>query len=369
MRIGIDATVFKGSTYTGVSRCAYEIIRNWIKRYPEHEYFLFSGTTILPQLILPDNWHRVVKPCVVGGAQVWNIIELPKLIKQNKIDAFWGPNFILPKKNGNIKYYVTVHDLAPFKIRGIAATSNSLKLKLFAKRSCLRADKVIAVSKATQKDVIDIFKIPEKKVIVSYNGGLPTEFTSDCLVKKVCKLEKEKYFLFVSTIEPRKNLITLIKAFEKYLENTNSNIKLVLVGKKGWKCKSIFNAIENSPYKEQIILPGYVSDEEKAWLYQNAVGFIFPSLYEGFGIPILEAMAYGVITITAKNSSLCEVGGDAVLYMQNEKDTEELSQLMNKVVSMKKEEKTIFRKKMEKQVRKFSWDKNADEIMKLIMQN
>ena len=275
----------------------------------------------------------------------------------------------MPKKNGNIKYYVTVHDLAPFKIRGIAATSNSLKLKLFAKRSCLRADKVIAVSKATQKDVIDIFKIPEKKVIVSYNGGLPTEFTSDCLVKKVCKLEKEKYFLFVSTIEPRKNLITLIKAFEKYLENTNSNIKLVLVGKKGWKCKSIFNAIENSPYKEQIILPGYVSDEEKAWLYQNAVGFIFPSLYEGFGIPILEAMAYGVITITAKNSSLCEVGGDAVLYMQNEKDTEELSQLMNKVVSMKKEEKTIFRKKMEKQVRKFSWDKNADEIMKLIMQN
>lgn len=119
MRIGIDATVFKGSTYTGVSRCAYEIIRNWIKRYPEHEYFLFSGTTILPELILPDNWHRVVKPCVVGGAQVWNIIELPKLIKQNKIDAFWGPNFILPKKNGNIKYYVTVHDLAPFKIRGI----------------------------------------------------------------------------------------------------------------------------------------------------------------------------------------------------------------------------------------------------------
>lgn len=106
MRIGIDATVFKGSTYTGVSRCAYEIIRNWIKRYPEHEYFLFSGTTILPELILPDNWHRVVKPCVVGGAQVWNIIELPKLIKQNKIDAFWGPNFILPKKNGNIKYYV-----------------------------------------------------------------------------------------------------------------------------------------------------------------------------------------------------------------------------------------------------------------------
>ena len=133
MRIGIDATVFKGNTYTGVSRCAYEIIRNWIKRYPEHEYFLFSGTTILPELILPNNWHRVVKPCVVGGAQVWNIIELPKLIKQNKIDAFWGPNFILPKKNGNIKYYVTVHDLAPFKIRGIAATSNSLKLKLFAK--------------------------------------------------------------------------------------------------------------------------------------------------------------------------------------------------------------------------------------------
>lgn len=369
MRIGIDATVFKGSTYTGVSRCAYEVIRNWIKRYPEHEYFLFSGTTILPELILPDNWHRVVKPCVVRGAQAWNIIELPQLIKQNKIDAFWGPNFILPKRISNIKYYVTVHDLAPFKIGGIAATSNSLKLKLFAKQSCLRADKVIAVSKATQKDVIDIFKISEKKVVVSYNGGLPTEFTKDYCEKKVNKLEKDKFFLFVSTIEPRKNLITLIKAFEKYLNNTSSNFKLALVGKKGWKCKNIFSAIENSPYREQIVLPGYVSDEEKAWLYQNAAGFIFPSLYEGFGIPILEAMAYGLITITARNSSLYEVGGDAALYMQNEKDVDELSRLMEKVALMKNEEKVAYREKMERQIKKFSWDKNADEIMKLIAQN
>lgn len=369
MRIGIDASLFKGGTYTGVSRCAYEIIRIWMREFSEHEYFLFSGDDILPDFQLPDNWHRVIEPCAIKGAQAWNIMKLPKLIEENKIEAFWGPNFMLPKKINNVNYYVTVHDLAPFRIKGVAATSNSIKLKLFAKKSCERADKIIAVSNATKQDIVEIFKIPKEKVTVSYNGGLPSDFEKIYRLQGIDGIQKEKYFLFVSTIEPRKNLLTLIKAFEKYIDKTKSDFKLVLVGKKGWKCKKIFSAIENSPYRNQIILPGYVSDEEKGWLYENAACFVFPSLYEGFGIPILEAMAYDVLTITANNSSLYEVGGEAALYMENTMDADELCMLMEKVVLMNDEEKLRYRRKMKKQIEKFSWDKNAREVMNIILRN
>ena len=144
-----------------------------------------------------------------------------------------------------------------------------------------------------------------------------------------------------------------MKAFEIYKEKTNSSMKLVLAGKKGWKCDSIYYAVEKSEYKNDIVMPGFISDEDKAYLLSNATAFVYPSLYEGFGIPILEAFAYDVPVITANVSSMPEVAGDAAFYIEEPFDANALSRLMINVSNISEEEKEILSDKMKKRLRMF----------------
>ena len=148
----------------------------------------------------------------------------------------------------------------------------------------------------------------------------------------ICKTLKidNPYFLYVGTIEPRKNLITLLKAFSKFKKSLNSDIKLIIVGQPGWKTGAFYNHLEQNQYKRDIILTGFVDEEALPQLYSHATAFIYPSEYEGFGLPILEAMACGAPVIAARNSSLTEVGGDAVHYFET-KDAHDLCKSMEKV--------------------------------------
>lgn len=372
MKIGIDARLFTTPNFTGISRSVHEIIKMWAQKYPEHEYYLLSRRPIHLEFELPKNWHIVNTPWIIDKGKLWAIFELPKLIKELNLDVFWGTNYSLPRKvSKNTKYYVTVYDLALFKFKGIGATRNTIRLKLFAKSACKKAEKVIAISKATAKDITEIFKIPKSKISVSYCGGLPTEFSAlmvDCTkeVNPVLKFN-ENFLLFISTIEPRKNIITIIKSFEKYIDDTGENTKLVLAGRRGWKCDEIYDVIKKSKYRNRIIMPGFISDKDKAYLLSNAKAFVYPSLYEGFGIPILEAFAYGVPVLTAKISSMPEVGGDAAYYIENPTDINGLANLMKHVVNLDDNERKKIQERMKRQLRMFSWEKNANEMMEIFV--
>ena len=171
-----------------------------------------------------------------------------------------------------------------------------------------------------------------------------------------------RFILFISTIEPRKNIMTLIKAFEGYLDKYHD---LVLAGGRGWKCDSIYRAAENSRYKDKIIMPGYISDEEKQYLLSNAELFAYPSLYEGFGIPVLEAFDKGLPVITTRVSSLPEVGGDAAFYIDDPHDHNALTEQLRHVLTLSEDEKAKLVERTKLQLKRFSWDKNAEEIMRL----
>lgn len=373
MRIGIDARsfVFDQGKMTGIGRYIYEVIKVWIREYPDDEYYLLANGEIFLGFQLSDNWHMVTDSGIFQNSKIWGTMRLPYLVKRLKLDVFWGPNFVLPAKVKGTKYFVSIYDLAAWRFPDTIERTNAVRLYLRAESACKRADGIIAISQSTADDITEIFGIRADDINVCYCGG-----SAEAAVNNVngdkgninASLNfEEEYFLFVSTIEPRKNILSIIRAYEKYKEQGESTIKLVLAGKRGWNCDDIYKAVESSAYKEDIVMPGYITEEEKRYLYRNAKLFLFPSLYEGFGIPVLEAMEYGLPVITSRVSSLPEVGGDAVLYVDDPFDIDGIAGNIDKICSMSMEEAEELSKKMELQVKKFSWDKTARNIMDMFM--
>ncbi|EKE20905.1 MAG: glycosyl transferase group 1 [uncultured bacterium] len=177
-------------------------------------------------------------------------------------------------------------------------------------------------------------------------------------------IKPKKYLLYVGAIQPRKNLITLVKAFEIFKKENENSIKLVIAGGKAWSWEETIEAVENSSMRDSIILTGRIPFEELSILQQNAAIFVFPSLYEGFGIPILEAFAADTPVISARNSSLEEVGGEAMEYFES-LDAKELSQKIIKVTSSFSLQAEMIAKGRE-QLNKFSWRKCAKETLEFI---
>lgn len=368
MRIGIDARLFTGKNMTGIAVTQYEIIKQLALIDKKNEYYLLSREKVQLDFPIPENWHEVVEPFKQG--MVWYNTKLITLLKKYKIDIFWNCNHILPlRKPKGVKYVLTIHDLALCKFRGIGETSNVVKQKLFVRHSCRMADKIAVVSECTKKDLMQIMQVPEDKIIVCYNGGVEAKSrVSDDTIK----VTREKYnitgryIFYLGTLEPRKNILTAVKAFDvlrKY-----ENIQFVISGGKGWKYQPVLDQINRSNYKEDIILTGYVTPEEKSALYSDAILFVFPSIYEGFGIPILEAFSYGTPVITANNSSLAEVGGKAAFYIQDALDANELATLMNKVLHLDVSEREKLKKSEQRQTQKFSWKASACTMLHIFEQ-
>ena len=364
MKIGIDARPLTVDNFTGISNYLYQILLQWMEKHKENEYYLFSRRKIcFEQENLPENWHIVNTPGAIDIKKLWFITELPKLLKAYDIDAFWGPNFRLPRKVKGIDYYVSVHDLAIFKFKKIGAFKNSMQIKLCLKGDLKKAKKIFAISKSTKRDIVELMSVPEDKVKVTYiagNGAPKNNAVGE--IREELRLDSD-FLIFIGTIEPRKNICSIIKGFESYCTKYgNENLKLVLAGGRGWNCDDIYECRENSRYKERIIMPGYISASEKEYLLKNAKAFVYPSLYEGFGIPILEAFEYGLPVITSDNSSCPEVGGDAAFYVKAD-DFEQLGERIQEVLSLTKTQRDEFEGRMKEQERKFSWEKCAEETM------
>lgn len=369
MRIGIDARIFKFKDYRGIASATYSIINILSQNYKSHDFYLISNTQIHLPSELPDNWHIVVEGKNRNGI-LWTILELPGVIKDLKLDAFWSPNFILPKRVKGCRYFVTVHDLALFKFKGTASIGTYLTLKLLGKRSCKYADKVFAISEATKNDVIDLYGVSSNKVSVCYNGvdTLALRNTEAKPIQKL-KLKEGSYFIFLSTIEPRKNPVTVLQAYEQYRDKNLGEEKLVFVGSEGWNLQSFQRAYDLNNYKEDIIFTGYVSESHKKWLIENALVLLYPSIYEGFGLPILEAFALGTPVITSNVSAMPEVGGDAAIYVNSPESKEELVSAMCKIKALSQDELSKLKDKMAGRAKSFSWLSTAEIIMNEFMRD
>lgn len=225
----------------------------------------------------------------------------------------------LPKCD-KMKTIITINDL--IALVNMEWFTNGEKRRIlydkYIREGAENADCIIAISEYTKKDIVNIFDISPEKIKVVYSGlyqTYPSLDESKWNFVKTKFLITKPFVLSICTIEPRKNLLSLIKAYENMrTRNRELDYQLVLVGRRGWKNERIYEHAANSPFTEDIIFTDYINDEELELLYANAMAFAYVSLYEGFGLPIIEAMAKGNAVLTSNVTSLPEVGGDAVCY-------------------------------------------------------
>lgn len=219
-------------------------------------------------------------------------------------------NYVVPPRIRG-KVITTVHDLTYLRYPETVDSRNLRRLKAGTKRSIEQSDRVLTVSEFSKREMVELLGVSEEKISVVPNAASYTDELTDFEELRRKYAITGPYILYVGTIEPRKNLIRLIKAFELLKSEHKLPHKLVLAGGSGWKNDEIFDAARSSPFSGDIIFTGYISGAEKNTLYKNASLFAFPSLYEGFGIPPLEAMHWGCPVVTADAASLPEVTGNA----------------------------------------------------------
>ncbi len=328
MRIGIDVRCLAEGKRTGVEEYTLALLEELFSKNQDDEYILFFNAwrKTLPETILrlteayPHVRLRAFRfPNKLFNLSLWylNWPKLDQLI--GGTDIFFLPNLNFAAVSGKTKLVVTAHDLS-FEL---FPETFSLKQRLWHfcidfRRLLRHADAVIAVSQSTKNDLIG-YGISEEKITVIKNGIGPqfrviSRNDPELVVVKEKYALPYKYILYLGTFEPRKNILAILRSFEE-LSRLNderfAKYALVLAGTRGWKCDAVFEAIKHSPYRDRILTPGFIDDRDKAALYNLATVFVYPSVYEGFGFPPLEAMACGVPTITSHSSSLPEIIGNA----------------------------------------------------------
>jgi len=297
---------------------------------------------------------------VVSPKFLWTQLALPFRLLKKDIDVFFSPAHYGPRFCP-VPLVVTIHDLSYIYYPQDFLKKDLFKLKNWTAYTVKKAKKIIAVSYSTKKDLINIYKVPPKKIEVVYNG-----FNRHLGIKVTAFKEKSfssSYILYIGTLQPRKNLLNLIRAFYKF-NQIYPEFNLIIAGKKGWLYEKIFEEVENLGIEDKVFFTDYVTDHQLVFLYQNAFCLVIPSFYEGFGLPLLEAMNFSCPVVASFSSSLPEVGGDACLYF----DPQNVNYLTEKLIKLKanpKLRKELIKKGKER-IKLFSWEKCGYQTLKVI---
>jgi glycosyltransferase involved in cell wall biosynthesis len=379
MRIAIDLRCLADGRRTGVEEYVTGLLRELFEQDEENEFVLFYNAW-QGELPVDFAWMQEYPNVSVKRFRIPNKIlngllwymRWPKLdLLCGGADIFFMPNLNFAAVSKGSKLVVTAHDLS-FEAypEAFSWKRRIWHLLVNFRGLCRRAALIIAVSHSTKQDVVSYYRIPERKVVVVHSG-LSKEFVRINRNDPELLRVKEKYalpyryILFVGTFEPRKNIKAVIQAYEIYRRSLGEKefVPLVLAGSPGWKSEDIFREIESSPYQDSIRLLGFIPDEDKHALYNLATLFVYPSFYEGFGFPPLEAMACGVPTIVSRNSSFPEIVGDGAIMI----DPYQPDELYRGVVSVLSDHAFAERlsREGEHQSKKYVWARTADELSKM----
>jgi glycosyltransferase involved in cell wall biosynthesis len=318
MRIGIDARNLVPKL-SGIGRYVVETSRHLAKL--GHEVILYIPERPCSEdLIPPDVTSNISQFCGALPRIWWGNMHLPKLVQRDEIDVLWGPAHRLPLVGcANIAQILTIHDLVWHHASDTMRTRGWIGERMFMKQSILKADRIIAVSSSTQDAVSVLYPWAKDKIDVVYPGCTPLERDSAATILERKNITRP-FALFVGTLEPRKNLNRILRAFALLPECLRNELDLVIAGGQGWGIKDLESEISRLKLTSTVHLTGFVSDDELGTLYHSAKFLVMPSLYEGFGLPIIEANSAGIPVLTSHSSSMPEVGGDAALLVDPTSD-------------------------------------------------
>jgi glycosyltransferase involved in cell wall biosynthesis len=361
MRIAIDAIPL-AEAKTGVGHYTDALAEGLARAHPDNQYILlapiefdfdYNGDR-------PKNLNKQIIP-VRSLFRKWWLVGLPSLLTIYQVEVFHGTNYCVPVI-APCPTIVTIHDMSLFTQ---SHTHEAAHVKRGRRRIPImarRANMIIAPSEWTRREIVEQLRVRPEKIRVIYEAARqgmkpsPPHLCQSVLDKHNIRCP---YLLFVGTIEPRKNLLTLIRAYDELLRTTTRRPQLVLCGGRGWLYDEIFRLVEDLKLQDQVRFTGYVEDADLPALYSAAEAFVYPSFYEGFGLPPLEAMACGAPVITSDISSLPEVVGKAGLtHAPN--DARALTEAMAKLLG-DETAREHFRREGLKQAAKFSWERAARE--------
>jgi glycosyltransferase involved in cell wall biosynthesis len=352
MRIAVDASRTTVARVTGTEYYSRALTQALLAQYPAHDWHLYFRDTP-PDALFP-NAHAHVIP----QRRLWTHIRLARALYRDPPDVTFVPAHTLPAMFPG-PAVVTVHDLGFRFFPEAHPARDRLYLDLTTAYSARRATVVLADSQATANDLAEIYRVPVSKIRVVYPGVVAPPVGDIAAVRHKYGLP-ERYFLFLGTLQPRKNIAVIVQAYQRWRSaNADEAVGLVLAGKAGWL------------YDEQwadglpgVHLPGYIDEADKGALYAGALALVFPSLYEGFGFPVLEAMHCGTPVITSNTSSLPELAEDAALLV----DPLDVNALVNKLtrIAANPDQRDLLREQGQRQAAQFTWERAADQTMQAL---
>lgn len=359
MNIAINGNEANVKNPVGSNVFAQKIIWAIYKLDKKNNYQVYLKNAPLDSLPKErKNWSYQV----FGPKFLWTQLALSLKSLSYKPDILFSPGHYSAALT-NASQVACIMDLAFLKFPQEFRQKDLIQLKLWTARSVKFASKIIAISENTKKDLINFYQVPEEKIEVIYPALVKAKEGAG-LKNTPGHVLSKKYLLFIGTLQPRKNVKNLILAYQKILVDFPDYL-LVIVGKKGWLYDDVFKLVKKLNLEDKIIFTGFVPDKEKTSLLKKAQCLVFPSLYEGFGFPILEAYHANCPVVCSANSSLPEVAGKAAIYIENEKNPDSIAKAIIKMLKLSKEEKNELINLGKQQLGKFSWDKAGKEIIKI----
>lgn len=365
MRIVVNMRMLQKDKLEGIGWFTYETFKRITLSHPEHEFYFLFDRPFAPEFIFSQN----ITPLKSGPPArhpvlyyIWFEHVVPPILKKVKADLFVSPDGYL-SLSARVPALQVVHDINyehyPLFIPYFARHY----LKYYFPRFVKRADRIATVSEFSRQDIINHYGYPAERIDVVYNGANESFGPVSEEVKITTRKEfsgGKPYFFYVGALHPRKNIINLLKAFDEFRKNTAAGCKLVIAGKAYWWNQEMEKEYKKITYKEDIVFTGRVSTETLKNLLASSLAVTYVSLFEGFGIPVLEAMYSEVPVITSNVSSLPEVGGNAALYV-NPLDYRDIAKAMSRLWSDEVLMKQLI---VNGKIRRneFTWDKTASKL-------
>jgi len=370
MTIAVNTRFLLNDYLEGYGYFIYETFQRITAAHPEHEFIFIFDRPYDKRFVFGPN----VKPVVTGPParhpllwKFWYDIKVPAVLRKYKADVLVSCDGYCSLAT-KVPQCLVVHDLAFLHYPSFNKKSHLSFYKKYTPKFLAKAKSIATVSKFSKNGILAAYNVDADKIDVVYSAAkeiFSPVSDEDKIATKSKYAGGKEYFVYAGAIHPRKNLMNLLKAFSVFKKRMQSNMKLVLAGRLAWKYESFTENLKSYKYRDDVILIGYVPEDELVKLIGSAYGLVYPSLLEGFGVPVLEAMQCNVPVITSAASSMQEIAGDAALYAKPDDHTD----IADKTMLLYKDEKlrNELIRKGQLVVKQYSWDRTAALLWQSIL--
>jgi len=369
MRVAVNTRFLLKDQLEGYGNFINEVFSRITRDHPKHQFIFFFDRAFDQSFLFENNVIAVVitpKARHVLSFKWWYDVKVTLALKKYKADVFISPDGFCSLYT-MVPQVLVVHDLAFLHHPKFIQKHHLYYYKIFIPRFLKQAKVIATVSEFSRGDIINKYKVSAEKIINVGSAAKQIFKKIDWQDREVIKEKYAdgcEYFIFVGGIHPRKNLINLLKAFSLFKTRQHTNMKLLVVGRLAWKYNGTIEKLKTYMYRDEVKMLGYLPDDQLVQIVAGAYALVFPSYFEGFGVPIVEAMQCGVPVITSTTASMPEVGGDAALYA----DPNDAIAIADQLKRIFKDEvlRTQLIEKGKIQAAKYSWEKTADLVWQSI---